>query len=577
MKYFQPTKLNTSKRPELSSKEVILIQQANIGLYEGKTKIEGYQDGVLYLTTHCIIYVNNQDPMDHSAHIFHESIIHIDQQSGFLRSSPKLIIYLDPNIDTTNTASTLTNGSMISEDESLSSNMAKTLKIATDLGIWNCPICFNDNTFLTDKCELCGVIATQEYLKEQQQKQQSQQRNSTTNNNNTNTNTNTTTTTIPLPSVIEEGIHCPTCTYINHPSLKWCEMCETELNHHQTSIPPSLPKRPLQQQQHSKSDSMLMSLPSSSSTSSSSSSLFATTTTINATTKNNITTKKDHFIQLSFHKGGINPFLTQLNETLKEKAWETKSILLSLSSASSNRISKSTPTSPIETRKVGIQSIEQKIRDTASENRDTMTDAFQDLDRLMATATKMVKLAEQISTKMRETQQDKDLSTLRGYLINLGISNPVTRDTAGSIYHQELARELSEFLNKFLKKDEMKPLTDIYCIINRARGVALISPEDLFKACQQFEPLQLPYRIRSFEGSGLLAVQSIYMDDDESAQRILSHLKNQHGHITALELANIEDWALAVALEQLKIAEQKGILCRDDSPSGLVFYENIFV
>ncbi|CAO3652163.1 unnamed protein product [Cunninghamella echinulata] len=427
MKYFQPTKLNTSKRPELSSKEVILIQQANIGLYEGKTKIEGYQDGVLYLTTHCIIYVNNQDPMDHSAHIFHESIIHIDQQSGFLRSSPKLIIYLDPNIDTTNTASTLTNGSMISEDESLSSNMAKTLKIATDLGIWNCPICFNDNTFLTDKCELCGVIATQEYLKEQQQKQQSQQRNSTTNNNNTNTNTNTTTTTIPLPSVIEEGIHCPTCTYINHPSLKWCEMCETELNHHQTSIPPSLPKRPLQQQQHSKSDSMLMSLPSSSSTSSSSSSLFATTTTINATTKNNITTKKDHFIQLSFHKGGINPFLTQLNETLKEKAWETKSILLSLSSASSNRISKSTPTSPIETRKVGIQSIEQKIRDTASENRDTMTDAFQDLDRLMATATKMVKLAEQISTKMRETQQDKDLSTLRGYLINLGISNPVTR------------------------------------------------------------------------------------------------------------------------------------------------------
>lgn len=46
------------------------------------------------------------------------------------------------------------------------------------------------------------------------------------------------------------------------------------------------------------------------------------------------------------------------------------------------------------------------------------------------------------------------------------------RDEAGSTYHQELARELAEFLeNVLVKDDKMMSLTDIYCIFNKARGV----------------------------------------------------------------------------------------------------------
>lgn len=77
-----------------------------------------------------------------------------------------------------------------------------------------------------------------------------------------------------------------------------------------------------------------------------------------------------------------------------------------------------------------------------------MTDAFQDLDRLMAKATEMVKhssavmevtmswdwnnqvkLAESISMKMSKdnTKTDDEMSILRTYLLNLGISDPVTR------------------------------------------------------------------------------------------------------------------------------------------------------
>lgn len=62
------------------------------------------------------------------------------------------------------------------------------------------------------------------------------------------------------------------------------------------------------------------------------------------------------------------------------------------------------------------------------EAQESMDEAFQDLDKLMAKATEMVSLAESISTKMnKESNNNDDLSALRTTLLNLGISDPVTR------------------------------------------------------------------------------------------------------------------------------------------------------
>jgi ESCRT-II complex subunit VPS36 len=95
--------------------------------------------------------------------------------------------------------------------------------------------------------------------------------------------------------------------------------------------------------------------------------------------------------------------------------------------------------------------------------------------------------------------------------------------------------------------------------------VALISPEDLYKACQQFETLKLPYRLRYLSsspkgGAGLLVVQSTFMNDDQASSRILAHVKSHQGQLTALKLAGIEQWALAVALEQLKVRRRESFL-----------------
>ena len=76
-----------------------------------------------------------------------------------------------------------------------------------------------------------------------------------------------------------------------------------------------------------------------------------------------------------------------------------------------------------------LGAIQGRIEKNSMEASETMTDAFQDLDRLMANATEMVKLAESISQKMnRDTNNtDGSLSTFRTYLLNLGISDAVTR------------------------------------------------------------------------------------------------------------------------------------------------------
>lgn len=83
-------------------------------------------------------------------------------------------------------------------------------------------------------------------------------------------------------------------------------------------------------------------------------------------------------------------------------------------------------------------------------------------------------------------------------------------------------------------------------------SVALISPEDLYKASCQFETLHLPVRLKRYE-SGLLVIQSLNLSDDRVAQRIANHVK-QYGPLTAMKIAELENLALPVAVEQLYVS-----------------------
>lgn len=83
----------------------------------------------------------------------------------------------------------------------------------------------------------------------------------------------------------------------------------------------------------------------------------------------------------------------------------------------------------IFTHRKSIGAIEDRIEKTNLEANETMTDAFQDLDRLMSKANEMVKLAESISNKVSKdpSNENNELSALRTHLLNLGIVSPVTK------------------------------------------------------------------------------------------------------------------------------------------------------
>lgn len=101
-----------------------------------------------------------------------------------------------------------------------------------------------------------------------------------------------------------------------------------------------------------------------------------------------------------------------------------------------------------------------------------------------------------------------DTTTLSALMLDMGITSPVTRENAGSAYYQQLARQLAEFLEAHMPRNGgIMTLSDIYCLFNRARGVELVSPDDVYHAALLQRKLQLGSHVRKFDG-GLIVLQS---------------------------------------------------------------------
>jgi ESCRT-II complex subunit VPS36 len=94
-------------------------------------------------------------------------------------------------------------------------------------------------------------------------------------------------------------------------------------------------------------------------------------------------------------------------------------------------------------------------------------------------------------------------------MLDMGIISPVTRENSGTAYYEQLARQLAEFLSECMPKNKagIMTLSDVYCMFNRARGVELVSPDDVYHAAVQQKKLQLGYHLRKFDG-GLLVLQA---------------------------------------------------------------------
>uniref|UniRef100_A0A8C5G2U1 Vacuolar protein-sorting-associated protein 36 n=1 Tax=Gouania willdenowi TaxID=441366 RepID=A0A8C5G2U1_GOUWI len=279
---------------------------------------------------------------------------------------------------------------------------------------------------------------------------------------------------------------------------------------------------------------------------------------------------KYSYIKLSFKEHGQIEFYRRLTEEMTRRRWEEKPV------------SQTSPVGPQagRTRAVGIVGIERKIEERRKETDKNISEAFEDLSKLMEKAKEMVEVSRSIANKIKDKQGDiSEDETIRfkSYLLSMGIANPVTRETHGSgtHYHLQLAKQLGDMLQAPLEeRGGMMSLTEVYCLVNRARGMELLSPEDLVNACKMFESLKLPLRLRVFD-SGVMVVQLQSHSEEEMIASALDSVTDK-GSLTAEEFAKLLGLSVLLSKERLLLAEKMGHLCRDDSVEGLRFYPNLF-
>ncbi|XP_033866834.2 vacuolar protein-sorting-associated protein 36 [Acipenser ruthenus] len=283
-------------------------------------------------------------------------------------------------------------------------------------------------------------------------------------------------------------------------------------------------------------------------------------------------TSKYSYIKLSFKEHGQIEFSRRLSEEMTQRRWEHMPV--------SQPINTSTTSQAGRTRAVGIVGIERKLEEKRKEMDKNISEAFEDLSKLMEKAKEMVELSRSIASKIKDKQGDiteDETIRFKSYLLSMGIANPVTRETHGSgtHYHMQLAKQLGEILLAPLEEQGgMMALTEVYCLVNRARGMELLSPDDLVNACKMFEALKLPLRLRIFD-SGVMVIQLQSHSEEEMIASALDNV-SEKGSLTSEEFAKLLGLSVLLSKERLLLAEKMGHLCRDDSVEGLRFYPNLF-
>ncbi|XP_050691093.1 vacuolar protein-sorting-associated protein 36-like [Eriocheir sinensis] len=284
-----------------------------------------------------------------------------------------------------------------------------------------------------------------------------------------------------------------------------------------------------------------------------------------------VATSQASYVRLSFKHGGCSSFQHALQKALEARAWET---------ADTAQISNSMK--PPGSRKIhtGILGIERAIQAKQEEANQNISRAFEDLRNLMELAKDMVRLSRNISNKIKEHSVSADDTTqFRSYLLSLGIDDPVTREKYGSAtqYHHHLAREIAGALEEPVQEaGGVMLLSEVYCRINRARGLQLLSPEDVVQACSVMRHLDLPLSLHTFE-SGVQVVQITGLDQ-EKVVKDTAHVLECHkiDGVSAGDLARECGVPLLLARERLLQAERCAQAVRDESSEGLRFYPNLF-
>ncbi|OLN98004.1 Vacuolar protein-sorting-associated protein 36 [Colletotrichum chlorophyti] len=581
-----------------------------------KFKLPHQQNGQVYLTSHRICYVDKEEPRKHSVALDLKDVDRYEFYAGFLKSSAKITLFPKPlkrsSLQTrASTISSPGRPGAASPARSDSPYRPPPEPSTAAAATWVCTICSFSNPVPSNfdpttanihtplpPCLACGIKPTLAHVLKASITNATSRAPATPSSptvssplavrpRSTSDRPDDTGSLPPWPAASNitgtpqkpadpsATFQCPRCTFHNHPSLLSCEMCGAPLISQDI-----LPAVAQEQTQRTESPGPVLNL--------------------SAPGQNTA-----EFVKISFRGGGEKIFYERLKGSMTQRKWLLQGappIPMSSRTIDDNGAIVRTPSAAIERPKgIGIAGLEQRGLDMRKNNEVMIGSAFEDLDALMASAKEIVALAERFARQANGgsgAAASEANALLAESASQLGLVT--TKDIVGgssseTLYLSELSRNLAEFLTDdargVLKKaGGIINLVDLWAMFNRARGgVELVSPMDFEKAAQMWESLKLPVRLRKFK-SGVLVVQSSDRTDETTIKALVSWMDDLHEFppekelawdwrqfgrgVTARDAAERFGWSIGVAEEELEMAEERGILCREDGIEGLKFWKN---
>jgi hypothetical protein len=222
----------------------------------------------------------------------------------------------------------------------------------------------------------------------------------------------------------------------------------------------------------------------------------------------------------------------------------------------------------------GLQRVLKLHESRQRARREELDVALSDLESLRQHASKAVAAARQAAA----LAEDGNRSSVQRLLHDFGLLGPDSKSVAtGGALPEEVKADVSRVCVAALEKRGGLGLLlvhDVYCLVNRARGVALLSPQVVMEAVMQAAAPGGVLRLRKLGAAKALAVSLARTSDADADAELLSAVEG--GLRSTTDLASEFGLTTSEAKYLCSDAELRGVLVRDDAAEGVFFYRNFF-
>eukprot|EP00416_Gambierdiscus_australes_P036811 CAMPEP_0171110488 /NCGR_PEP_ID=MMETSP0766_2-20121228/71435_1 /TAXON_ID=439317 /ORGANISM="Gambierdiscus australes, Strain CAWD 149" /LENGTH=385 /DNA_ID=CAMNT_0011572363 /DNA_START=43 /DNA_END=1197 /DNA_ORIENTATION=+ len=223
----------------------------------------------------------------------------------------------------------------------------------------------------------------------------------------------------------------------------------------------------------------------------------------------------------------------------------------------------------------GLQRIlgQRETRQQAVE--ETLDVALADLESLRQHAAQAVSAARQVSRGMT-SQAGEDGTGVQQLLEDFGLLGPDGAAVArGGHLKADVQADVERVCKAALEKRGglgMLLAHDVFCLVNRARGTALVSAEEVMAALRRSAADGGPLRLRTLGSVSAIAVVLARSSDVELDAQLVRLA--EAAPLSAFTLGSQLSLTAAEAQYLLRDAEARASLVRDDAPEGVFYYPN---